>query len=105
MPIKSILKADFTVQSEGKNHRLTINKALVFSNYIFIKHALYGLPLGEQVTIDLSNVTVIGHAAQEYLADFTLYYEGKGGNVYVEGLEALTPISNHPNATRKLVAK
>ncbi|MBK7056676.1 MAG: SulP family inorganic anion transporter [Leptospiraceae bacterium] len=105
LPIKNILKADFTVQSEGKNHRLTINKALVFSNYIFIKHALYGLPLGEQVTIDLSNVTVIGHAAQEYLADFTLYYEGKGGKVYVEGLDELTPISNHPNATRKLVAK
>lgn len=102
---KNIFKADFTVESKDNTHFVTIRRNLVFSNYLSIKTALYSLPIGGTVTIALVDVEVVGHAALEYLADFILYYEDRGGKVIVEGLDKLTPLSGHPQATRKLVTK
>ena len=107
VPLKHIFKADFTVEvNESENEYLvTIRKTLIFTNYLYIKHALYALPANGNVTIILKDVLVVGHSSMEYLQDFILYYENKGGNVEIEGSENLTPLSNHPNATRKLVVK
>ena len=66
---------------------------------------LYSLPLGGNVTIALVDISVVGLTTMEYLQDFIFYYEGNGGKVIVEGLEKLTPLSDHPQATRKLVNK
>ncbi|MBP9886154.1 MAG: SulP family inorganic anion transporter [Leptospiraceae bacterium] len=105
VPMKSIFKADFSVESSDNNHIVTIRKTLIFSNYLSVKRVLYSLPLGGNVTIALVDISVVGHTTMEYLQDFIFYYEGNGGKVIVEGLEKLTPLSDHPQATRKLVNK
>lgn len=105
LPVKNIFKADFLIQSSGKEHTVVIQKALVFTNYLSIKKGLYSLPLGENVKIVLENVLIVGHTSMTYLEDFIFFYEGKGGKVTIEGLEALSPVSSHPHSTRKFVAK
>lgn len=105
LPLKNIFTTDFSSQSNGKEHTVIIRKALVFTNYLSIKRVLYSLPLGERVKIVLQDVVIIGHTSMTYLDDFVFFYEGKGGKVTIEGLDILTPVSSHPQATRKLVAK
>ena len=105
LPVKNIFKADFLIQSSGKEHTVVIQKALVFTNYLSIKKGLYSLPLGENVKIVLENVLIVGHTSMTYLEDFIFFYEGKGGKVTIEGLEALSPVSSHPHSSRKFVAK
>jgi MFS superfamily sulfate permease-like transporter len=105
VPFKNLFKPDFSIETNGKQHVLTIRKALAFTNYLEIKKTLYALPVGEDIKIVMQDMILVSHTSLTYLADFVFYYEGKGGTVKIEGLEKLTSISNHPEATRRLLVK
>lgn len=64
-----------------------MRKALVFSNYLSFKMAMFRLPLGEEVYIQFIDEPLIGLSVVEYLADFTLHYQESGGKVMVEGMQ------------------
>ncbi len=87
LPPRNIFKADFSVESNGKRHKVVVHKALVFSNYLSFKMALFKLPLGEEVYISFTDTPLIGLSVTEYLADFTFYYQDSGGKVIVEGMK------------------
>lgn len=87
LPFGSIFKADFTIESKDKRHTIIVRKALVFSNYLSFKMAMFRLPLGEEVYIQFMDEPLIGLSVVEYLADFTLHYQESGGKVMVEGMQ------------------
>ncbi|MDX1960929.1 MAG: SulP family inorganic anion transporter [Leptospiraceae bacterium] len=105
MKLKTMFKANFTVVSENNVHTITIRDTIVFTNFLSLKMALYSIPVSETVIIKLEEVKVIGYTTMEYLNDFIKFYKDKNGKLEILGLETLTPVSEHENATRRLVKK
>lgn len=102
-PITSFFKAPTKVSFSGNKYLVEIDKSAIFSNYLGIKRKLDSIPLGFDVTIDLSKTRLVDDSVMENLYNFEEEFKSTGGKVSIIGLEDHKPSSDHRLATRKKV--
>ncbi len=103
IPFKNTFKAGINVRENDANHiTLSISGAAVFSNYLSIKKHLFGLPLGKNVEINLSECKIVDHTVMDNLHLFGNDYRAAGGSLHIIGLDNHKSLSEHPLAVRKL---
>jgi MFS superfamily sulfate permease-like transporter len=103
IPFKNTFKAGINVRETDASHiTLSISGAAVFSNYLSIKKHLFGLPLGKNVEINLSECKIVDHTVMDNLHLFGNDYRAAGGSLHIIGLDNHKSLSEHPLAVRKL---
>lgn len=102
-PITSFFKAPTKVSFSGNKYLVEIDKSAIFSNYLGIKRKLDSIPIGFDVTIDLSKTQLVDDSVMENLYNFEEEFKSTGGTVSIIGLDAHKPSSDHRLAARKKV--
>jgi len=98
--LKNLFKIYFTVKEFADNEiSVKLDGSALFTNFLPFKKALDNLPEGKKVTLDLSNAYLIDHTVMEYMHDFMLDYEARGGQTEQVG-DAIHTFSNHDLAAR-----
>ena len=100
--IKSLFKADLTIDSYDHNYIIKIKDAAVFSNFLNFKAILKGLPEEKHVIIDFSATKVVDHSFITQINQIRKEWEAKGRELEFVGMDHLVPVSSHPMASRKL---
>ncbi|MGH1436859.1 MAG: putative inorganic carbon transporter subunit DabA [Lewinella sp.] len=101
---RSLFKSDAEVIIEDDGIvRLRLGETALFTNYISLKKELMAIPPGRTVYIEIEETKIIDHSVMENLHHFEEDYHATGGTVHFVGLEALSPVSDHPLAARKRV--
>jgi len=101
-PLRSLLKACYTLKEKEDGYNLTIQDSATFSNLMGFKKAFSQFKSGKKVWLDFSKAKLIDHSFMELLKDFEDEYTHAGGTVIVKGFERFQPFSNHPLAGRKV---
>ncbi len=101
-PFKDLFKLKCRIEESAPGHWVfKIQGASVFCNLITLKHKLESLPLKQSIRIEFHESPLVDHTVMVYLQQFARDYRRQGGACELEGLEAHTPVSAHPLATRK----
>ncbi|SDK41418.1 Sulfate permease, MFS superfamily [Catalinimonas alkaloidigena] len=87
--------------SQPDTVHIKVQRAAVFSNYLWFKKRLDAIPSGKRVLLDFSQTRVVDHTFMEHLHRFEADYTFKGGRVEVVGMDDHQPVSDHPTATRR----
>ncbi|WP_411823848.1 SulP family inorganic anion transporter [Leptospira sp. 'Mane'] len=103
VPLSSMFLSDIKIEENKDSYTLHIRKALIFSNMLSVKRTLNKLPRGKSIEIKCESLKFAGYSALDFLNDFKNDYESDGGKVKISGVDDLKPISNHPQASRRLV--
>jgi MFS superfamily sulfate permease-like transporter len=94
------LAYDLKTEADDSVH-VKISGSAVFTNVITLKSLVAGLPVGKNVSFDLSEANLVDHTVMEFIHEFTEEYQHAGGQCRIVGLESLTPSSDHPLAARR----
>lgn len=89
-----------TRETDGA-HRIKINGAAVFSNFIALKSELVELPAGGTVIFDLTYASLVDHTVMDFIDRWSRDYTARGGRCEVRGLDHYDPYSGHPLAARR----
>ncbi len=101
--VKDLFSSDVTVFSKDKKeHILSVNGVLTFSNYLGLKKKLDLFTLEDRLQLDLSQVQYVDHTVMEHLHHLGEDYHRAGGELKVIGVERLKPMSAHPLSDRSL---
>jgi len=100
-PLSSFFKAPTLVSFEGDKYLVVIDKAARFTNLLGINSKLAAIPLGFDVTIDLSRTKLVDHAVMESLRHFVHDYEAGDGTAKIVGLEEHKSLGKSTFAARK----
>lgn len=96
----NLFKIYFTItEADPNNIKVKLNGSAIFSNFLPFKKALGNLPMGKNVTLDLSNAYLIDHTVLEFMHDFMHDYEINGGKCKQIG-DAIHTFSDHHLAAR-----
>jgi MFS superfamily sulfate permease-like transporter len=92
----SLFKSLVETTVEGDNITLIIKNSAIFSNFLGFKKHIEAIPSKKNITVDFSdNVKVVDHSFLADLYRFQQDYIQDGGKLTIEGLEKMTPLSNH----------
>ncbi len=101
-PLLAMLRPRIDVEMVNERTvRLTPHGAVVFTNWLWLKHALNKVPAEKDVMLDLSGTKLVDHTAMEKLEELRREYEHAGRKLLLMGLESHRPLSDHPHAARK----
>ncbi len=100
VPVKEMVKADYTVLPGAEEVVVQVKGAAVFCNLIGLKAGLSKVPEGRALVVDLSETYVVDHTTMEYLQHFGQDYLHAGGHFSLVGLDKHTSVSPHPLAGR-----
>lgn len=100
-PIRSFFNAPTVVSFVDNSYLVEIDKSAIFSNFLGIKRKLDSIPLGFDVTIDLSKTHIVDDSVMENLLNFQQAYRSTGGTLEIIGLEGHHTSSDHELAIRK----
>ncbi|MGE3725810.1 MAG: SulP family inorganic anion transporter [Candidatus Sericytochromatia bacterium] len=101
-PYKDLFKLKCRIEESAPGHWVfKIQGASVFCNLITLKHKLESLPPGKSILIEFHESPLVDHTVMVYLQQFAKDYRRLGGQCEIAGLDAHTPVSEHPLATRK----
>ena len=92
--------AKLKISNEGDDYMIQIYESAIFSNFISIKRKLDKIPTDKNITVDLSQTTLVDHTVMERLRDYRHDYERAGGQFTVKGLDRHRPSSNHVLSSR-----
>src|SRR5262249_25472770 len=81
--------------------RIIPKGAVVFTNWLWLKHVLSKVPAGKDVVLDLSETKLVDHTVMEKLDELQRESGHTGRKFLVEGLGNHAPMSSHPHAARK----
>ncbi len=98
---RSLFKLKIDVTELQEEIHLKPTNAATFANYLGFKKHLDNIPLGKNVTIDLSSMSLVDHTCMEQLHHFETDYPRTGGTVHILGLDELKASSGHPLAARR----
>jgi MFS superfamily sulfate permease-like transporter len=101
-PLRAMVKPPIAV--EAKDDRtvvVSVRKALVFSNWLWLKGTLDRVGPDKDVVLDLSETRLVDHTVMESLHEMGRSYEHAGRKLVLAGLEQHRPLSSHPHAARK----
>lgn len=94
---------------ETANGKVTVRVAqsAVFSNWIAFRRQVVeaSLARGKDCTLDFANTHLIDHSTMEKLHELEDEFSRAGITLRVTGMDSHQPMSDHPMATRKLVAR
>ncbi len=90
----------FTREPDG-THRIKINGAAIFSNFIALKRELMALPAGQSIVFDLTYASLVDHTVMDFIDRFSRDYAAGGGRCETRGLDRYQPYSAHPLAARR----
>jgi MFS superfamily sulfate permease-like transporter len=96
----SFFIAKMKLSNEGDNYTVQIYESAIFANFISIKKKLDKIPTGKNVTVDLSQTTLVDHTVMERLRDYSRDYERDGGQFIVKGLDTHKSSSDHALSSR-----
>lgn len=98
--LSNLFKIHFNINQYDDDHiNVRLNGSALFTNFIPLKKALEALPVGKNITLDLTNAYLIDHTVLEYLHDFKHDYENQGGHFDQRG-DAIHSFSDHDLAAR-----
>lgn len=101
VPVTKLLKLNYTIQEETDgNYRVNIEGHAIFSNFIGLKSDLSELPAEKQLTFSFKDAALIDHTVMEFIEQFCLDYESRGGHTLMTALEEMKGYSDHPLAAR-----
>lgn len=104
LPFRSVLKPYLQVIEEG-DHQVTISarESAVFSNFIPFRRQIeqIGLVGRNNVTVDLSQTTLVDHSVMEQLHELEDEFDRQGLTLTVVGLDSHRQLSEHPMSARK----
>lgn len=101
-PFASTFTAPVSVeQHEGGIHRVSVDKAATFSNWIHIRSRIVGQGMAANVILDLSGTNFVDHSVMEKLHELEMDFRRAGGSLRVEGLAEHKPETSHPTASRR----
>jgi MFS superfamily sulfate permease-like transporter len=99
-----MIKPKIVVETDERTVRVIVKQAAVFTNWLWIKHALSKVPADREVLVDLSQTRLVDHTVMEKLHEMEMAYEHAGRKFRIVGLEDHHPLSYHPQAARKKAA-
>jgi len=103
---RDLFKASVETKQHGDNYIVSVNSSGLFSNFLGFKKYIEAIPNGKNITVEfLDTVKLIDHSFIDDLYRFQYDYELEGGTLTIEGLDKLTPISQHKLAVHKKVIR
>lgn len=106
VPVRSLFRPYLNVELLDNNDALVRARySAVFSSWILFRRQLVvlGLVQGRNVTLDLSETSLVDHSVMEKLHELQREFEYAGVRLDVIGLDSHTQLSNHRLAARKRV--
>jgi MFS superfamily sulfate permease-like transporter len=103
-PLLAMIKPKIHVETSAAQTRVSPLGAVVFTNWLWLKHALTKAPADRELVLDLSGTRLVDHTVMEKLEEMKREYEHAGRKFLLVGLESHRPMSHHPHAARKKVA-
>jgi MFS superfamily sulfate permease-like transporter len=101
-PLRAMVKPPIAVEAkDDKTVVVSVRKALVFSNWLWLKGTLDRVGPDKDVVLDLSETRLVDHTVMESLHEMGRSYEHAGRKLVLSGLEQHRPLSSHPHAARK----
>jgi MFS superfamily sulfate permease-like transporter len=104
-PLLAMLKPKIDVETNDGTVRIRPHGAVVFTNWLWLKHVLNKVPADKDVELDLSLTKLVDHTVMENLHELEREFEARGKHLEVTGLAEHTPCSTHPMAARRKVLK
>jgi MFS superfamily sulfate permease-like transporter len=103
-PVASMFRTNMLTEQTG-DHKYTVRlkDTAVFTNFLGFKKRFDKIPKDAQVVLDMSDAIMVDHTFMEHLHDFENDFGHHGGQLTIQGLEGLTPYSQHPLSARKLI--
>jgi len=103
VPLKSFLKADVDVVSEGDELAvIVVKRAAIFSNWLGMRDViLKQAETRNKIIVDLSLTKLVDHSVMEKLNQLEQEFHEVGKELSVIGLEEHTPMAKHPLSARK----
>lgn len=99
---RDLLKLKINTVDLGNETQIKIQGPIVFTNSLQLKRELDKNMQGNKpVTLDLSQVTFIGHSVMDMIDRTKGNYENNGTKIVLKNNEHLRPLSSHALATRK----
>ncbi len=98
--LKSLFKADYSIQRDNNVTTITVNGSAVFSNLLGFKKVLTNLGANLNIEINFLNTKLVDHSFMAFVHHFEHEYNANGGNFMITGLQDHKALSNHPLATR-----
>jgi MFS superfamily sulfate permease-like transporter len=100
--LRNLFELSYRITREADGaHRIKINGAAIFSNFIALKRELMELPAGESVIFDLTYASLVDHTVMDFLDRYGRDYIAHGGRCEVRGLDRYESYSAHPLAARR----
>ena len=98
--LSNLFKIHFTIwQQDNDTVVVKLLGSALFSNFLPLKNALSKLELGKTIIFDFTDGYLIDHTVMEFIHEFRLHYEAKGGHTRKMG-KALETFSDHTLAAR-----
>ncbi len=105
VPFVSFFKLSVIENNENSTTRLTLSKALIFSNYLSLKSRMdKALKSADTLIVDVKNASYIDHTVVVHLMRYSMIAEKQGKQVMIENMNRLKPVSNHPLAARSKIS-
>lgn len=100
--IERIFKAKIRVEKIENNDSVVfhVEEAALFTHLIKIHKLLDTQPRQKSIVISFENCRLIDHSFMAFIDYYMRDYKNGGGTFDVIGIDALTPVSQHPLATR-----
>jgi len=103
-PLDSLFIPRVEVAPEDhRTYRITVSRAIVFSNWILFRRQLEKAGLAQQmnVIVDLTETKLVDHTVMEKLHELELDFKRENLRFEIVGLENHRPLSPHPLSARK----
>lgn len=101
-PLLAMIKLRIDVEKiDGRTVRVSPKGAVVFTNWLWLKHVLAKQPADSDVVLDLSGTKLVDHSVMEKLDEMKREYEHARRKLVLVGLEDHQAMSRHPHAARK----
>jgi MFS superfamily sulfate permease-like transporter len=101
-PLKSLFKADYTIEEKVNETHIIVKGAATFSNFLGYKKLFGKLDHTKTIIFNFSATKLVDHSFMEQLHHFEEDAHMHGGKVIWTGLDKFSPFSNHPMAARKV---
>jgi MFS superfamily sulfate permease-like transporter len=101
--LKNIFKANVEVEHDTEHHyNVKLHDSATFTNYLSLKDKLATIPANEEITVDLSDISLADHTMIENLEALARDYQNAGGKFEIIGLDGKQTLGkDHSSARRR----